>query len=41
MIGTFRIKYKDCDDFLQGANVKSDLIAYQFLCCNKNYKKKA
>ena len=34
-----RIKYKYCECCLKYTNVKSNLIEYQFLRCNKNYKK--
>ena len=32
------IKYKDYDCFLEYINFKEDLIEYNCLCCNKNYK---
>ena len=37
---TCRIKYKDCDCFLEYTNFKDDLREHKCLCCNKNYKKK-
>ena len=38
-MSNFGIKYKDCDCFLEYANFEVDLIEYECLCCNKNYKK--
>ena len=37
---TFRIKYKNCDYFLEYINVKDDLLQYKRLCPNKNYQQK-
>ena len=37
---TCRIKYKNCDCFLEYANFKHDLIEYKCLCCNKNFQQK-
>ena len=37
---TFRIKYNNCDCFLEYTNFKDDLIEYKYLCCNKNYQGK-
>ena len=34
---TFRIKYKNCDYFLEYINVKDDLLQYKCFCCKKNY----
>ena len=34
---TCRIKYKDCEFFLEHKNFKSYLIKYKCLCSNKNY----
>ena len=36
---TYRIKYKDCNCFLEYTNFKEDLIEYICLCCKKNYQK--
>ena len=35
-----RIKYKDCECFLEYTNFKDDLAEYKCLCCKKNYQKK-
>ena len=35
-----RIKYKDCECFLEYTNFRDILIKYKFLCCNKNYPKR-
>ena len=32
-----KIKYKDCDCFLQYESVKDKLIKYKFLSCNNDY----
>ena len=32
----FQIKYKDCDHYLEHANVKDDLLSYKCSCCNSN-----
>ena len=37
---TCRIKYKNCECFLEKTNFKDDLIGYKCLCCNKSYQKK-
>ena len=34
---TCRIKYKDCECFLEYGNFKDDLIEYKCLSCKKNY----
>ena len=39
MVKTCKIKYKDCDYFLEYTKFKDDLIEYKCLCCNKNYQK--
>ena len=36
---TGRIKYKDCDCFLEYTNFKDDLKEYKCLCCKENFKK--
>ena len=36
---TCRIKYKDCDCFLEYSNFKDNLLEYKCLYCNKNYQK--
>ena len=33
-------KYKDCECYLEYANVKDFLIEYKCLYCSKNYQKK-
>ena len=35
-----RIKYKNCECFLEYTNFKDNLIKYTCLCCNKNNEKK-
>ena len=35
-----KIKYKDCDCFLEYESVKDNLIKYKCLSCNKDYSKK-
>ena len=35
--GIHKIKYKDCDCFLQYESVKDNLIKYKCLSCNKDY----
>ena len=35
-----KIKYKDCDCFLEYKSVKDNLIKYKCLSCNKDYSKK-
>ena len=35
-----RIKYKNCESFVEYTNFKDNLIKYKSLCCNKNYQKK-
>ena len=35
-----RIKYKNCDRFLEDTNFKDNLIEYKYLYCNKNYQQK-
>ena len=35
--GIHKIKYEDCDCFLENETVKDDLIKYKFLSCNKDY----
>ena len=37
---TCRIKYKQCNFFLEYTNFKDNLIEYKCLCCNKNYLQK-
>ena len=37
---TYRIKYKNCDCFLEYTNFKDNLIEYKWLCCNKSYQRK-
>ena len=37
---TDRVKYNNCDCFLEYANFKYDLIEYKCLCCNKKYQHK-
>ena len=34
------IKFKDCECYLEYANVKDDLSIYKCLCCNRNYQKR-
>ena len=34
-----KIKFKDCDYFLEYTNFKNDLIEYKCFCSNKNYQK--
>ena len=36
---TCEIRYKDCNFFLEYTKFKNDLIEYNCLCCNKNFKK--
>ena len=36
---TCRIKYKDCDCFLEYTYLKNDLIEHELLCRNENYQK--
>ena len=38
--GIHKIKYEDCDCFLENETVKDDLIKYKFLSCNKDYSNK-
>ena len=38
--GIRKIKYEDCDCFLENETVKNDLIKYKFLSCNKDYSNK-
>ena len=33
------LRYKDCNFFLEYTKFKNDLIGYNCLCCNKNFKK--
>ena len=35
--GVHKIKYKDCDCFLEFESVKDNLIKYKCLSCNKEY----
>ena len=35
-----KIKYKDCDCFLEYKSVENDLIKYKCLSCSKDYLKK-
>ena len=35
-----KIKYKDCDCFLEYENIKHDLIKFKCLSCNKVYSNK-
>ena len=37
---TMKLKYKDCERYLEYKSYKDDLIEHKCLCCNKNYKKK-
>ena len=37
--GIHKIKYKDCDFFLEYESVKDNLIKYKCLSCNKKYNK--
>ena len=36
---TCEIRYKDCNFSLEYTKFKNDLIEYNCLCCNKNFKK--
>ena len=36
---TCKIKYKDCEYFLEYTNIKNDLAVYKCLCYNKNCQK--
>ena len=36
---TCRIKYKNCEFFLEYTNFKDNLIKYKCLCCNENCQK--
>ena len=38
--GLCRIKYKNCECFLEFTNFKNNLIKYKCLRCNKNYQEK-
>ena len=38
--GIHKIKYKDCDCFLEYENVQDNLIKYECLSRNKNYSNK-
>ena len=38
--GTHKIKFKDCDCFLEYEIVKDNLIKYKCLSCNKSYSNK-
>ena len=38
--GTHKIKYKDCDCFLEYESVKENSIKYQCLSCNKDIQTK-
>ena len=38
--GIHKIKFKDCDCFLEYESVKDILIKYKCLCCNKDYSNK-
>ena len=38
--GIHKIKYEDCDCFLENETVKDDLIKYKFLSCNRDYSNK-
>ena len=38
--GIHKIKYEDCDCFLENETVKDDLMKYKFLSCNKDYSNK-
>ena len=38
--GIHKIKFKDCDCFLQYESVKGNLIKYKCLSCNKDYSNK-
>ena len=35
--GIYKIKYKDCNCFLEYESINSNLIRYRFLSCNKYY----
>ena len=35
-----KIKYKDCDCFLEYKSAENDLIKYKYLSCSKDYSKK-
>ena len=35
-----RFKYKNCECFLEYANVKDDVVVYKCFCCNRNYQEK-
>ena len=35
---TCRIKYKNCECFLEYTNFKGNLIKHKCFCCNKNYQ---
>ena len=38
--GIHKIKYKDCNCFLEYESVKDNLIKYKCLSCNKDYSNK-
>ena len=38
--GTHKVKYNDCDCFLEYENVKDNLVKYKCLYCNKDYSNK-
>ena len=38
--GIHKIKYEDCDCFLENETVKDGLIKYKFLSCNRDYSNK-
>ena len=38
--GIHKIKYEDCDCFLENETVKDDLIKYKFLSCTRDYSNK-
>ena len=38
--GIHKIKYKNCDSFLEYESVKDNLIKYKYLSYNKNYSNK-
>ena len=38
--GIHRIKFKNCDRFLEYESVKENLIKYKWLSCNKEYSNK-
>ena len=38
--GIHKIKYKNCDSFLEYESVKDNLRKYKYLSCNKDYSNK-